>query len=195
MEKVRLDIIGLSYSQNQSGAYALILEERDGYRKLPIIIGSFEAQSIAIELEQMTPQRPLTHDLFRSFAQLFEINIKEVIIYSLMDGIFYSQIVCHQNGQDYYLDARTSDAIAIGIRCHAPIFTTQDIIDMAGIEIEDDHNDNDTSIDLYNNMSPSSDYAVLSLNDLEQQLTSAIAKEEYELASKLRDEINRRTTS
>ena len=122
MDKIRLEIVGLSYSQTQSGAYALVLSEVGGKRRLPIIIGGFEAQAIAIELEKMTPTRPLTHDLFKSFAVSFGITVKEVVIYNLQEGIFYAKLVCEKDGQLTDIDARTWDAIALGVRFKSPIF-------------------------------------------------------------------------
>ena len=133
MEKIKLEIAGLSYSQTQSGAYALVLSESIGKRRLPIIIGGFEAQAIAIELEKMTPSRPLTHDLFKNFADRFEIVIKQVIIHKLVDGVFYSSIICERDGLEEIVDARTSDAIALALRFNAPIFTYKNILDKAGI--------------------------------------------------------------
>src|ERR1700759_1361055 len=136
MKKIKLDIVGLSYSQTQSGAYALVLGEVGGRRRLPIIIGSFEAQAIAIEIEKMTPSRPLTHDLFKSFAQAYHINVQEIIIYNLVDGIFYSKLVCGDGKKTLEIDARTSDAIALAVRFDCPIFTYEFILSSAGIVIE-----------------------------------------------------------
>ncbi|MGB0915890.1 MAG: bifunctional nuclease family protein, partial [Crocinitomicaceae bacterium] len=136
MDKIKLEIVGLSYSQTQSGAYALVLSEVDGNRRLPIIIGGFEAQAIAIELEKMVPTRPLTHDLFKSFASTFEINVREVLIYKLTEGIFYSKLVCEQNGNMVEIDARTSDAIAIGVRFNCPVYTYESILSSAGILLD-----------------------------------------------------------
>jgi bifunctional DNase/RNase len=123
MKKIKLDIVGLSYSQTQSGAYALVLGEVNGRRRLPIIIGSFEAQAIAIEIEKMTPSRPLTHDLFKNFAQAFDITIQEIIIYNLVDGIFYSKLLCSDGKKSIEIDARTSDAIAMAVRFDCAIYT------------------------------------------------------------------------
>lgn len=137
MEKIKLEIAGLSYSQTQSGAYALVLAESGGKRQLPIIIGGFEAQAIAIELEKMTPTRPLTHDLFKNFAQSFSINVTEIVIYNLVEGIFYSKLICERDGQVTEIDARTSDAIAIGVRFNCPIYTFESILSSAGIMMDD----------------------------------------------------------
>src|ERR1700748_310406 len=136
MKKIKLDIVGLSYSQTQSGAYARVLGEKNGRRRLPIIIGSFEAQAIAIEIEKMTPSRPLTHDLFKSFADAYSINIQEIIIYNLVDGIFYSKLVCNDGKKLIEIDARTSDAIAVAVRFDCPIYTYEFILSTAGIVIE-----------------------------------------------------------
>src|SRR5258708_17807477 len=136
MKKIKLDIVGLSYSQAQSGAYALVLGEISGRRRLPIIIGSFEAQAIAIEIEKMVPSRPLTHDLFKSFAQAYHISIQEIIIYNLVDGIFYAKLICSDGKKVIEIDARTSDAIAMAVRFDCPIFTYEFILSTAGIVIE-----------------------------------------------------------
>ena len=133
MKKIKLDIVGLSYSQTQSGAYALVLGEVNGRRRLPIIIGGFEAQAIAIEIEKMTPSRPLTHDLFKSFAQSFSIQIEEVIIYNLVDGIFYAKLICNDGKKSVEIDARTSDAIALAVRFECPIHTYEFILATAGL--------------------------------------------------------------
>ena len=133
MEKIELKIIGLSYSQTQSGAYALVLSEKKGARRLPIIIGGFEAQSIAIELEKMKPSRPLTHDLFKTFVEAFEVSIREVLIYNLVEGVFYAKIVCERGGDIVEIDARTSDGIAIGIRSSCPVYTFEHILSSAAV--------------------------------------------------------------
>src|SRR3954469_22835728 len=128
MKKVRLEIVGLSYSQTQAGAYALVLGESGGKRRLPIIIGGFEAQAIAIELEKMTPSRPLTHDLFKTFAETFDINVTEVVIYNLAEGIFYAKLICNDGTREVEIDARTSDAIALAVRFQCPIYTFEFIL-------------------------------------------------------------------
>lgn len=195
MEKIKLDIVGLSYSQTQSGAYALVLSEHDGHRRLPIIIGGFEAQAIAIELEKMVPTRPLTHDLFKNFATTFNVDVKEVVIYNLIEGIFYSKLICEKDGAQYEIDARTSDAIAIGIRFNCQIFTYETILSSAGIILDETNIEDD---DFMADVEPTEGEAKntiedLPLEDLETQLKQAIDNEDYELASKLRDEINRRS--
>ncbi|PHR49266.1 MAG: hypothetical protein COA32_04235 [Fluviicola sp.] len=196
MEKVKLEIVGLSYSQTQSGAYALVLSEVEGNRRLPIIIGGFEAQAIAIELENMTPTRPLTHDLFKNFALEFEIKIKEVIIYNLVEGIFYSKLICEQNGVEKEVDARTSDAIALGVRFKCPVYTYETILGSAGIKLEDGE-DLEPPVEAEpaeKKETNKGDLSKLTIKELEAQLEGAVENEDYELASKLRDEINRRTS-
>lgn len=198
MDKVKLEIIGLSYSQTQSGAYALVLSESEGGRRLPIIIGGFEAQAIAIELENMSPSRPLTHDLFKNFATAFTINIKEVLIYDLVEGIFYAKLICEQNGEIQEVDARTSDAIALAVRFKCPIFTYENIMDSAGVKLDEDE-DMDAPIEVDPEKAPSAekdedDLSSLTVKELELRLDTAVENENYELASKIRDEINRRTS-
>ncbi|MEY3235931.1 MAG: hypothetical protein RI883_32 [Bacteroidota bacterium] len=195
MDKIKLDIAGLSYSQTQSGAYALVLAESGGKRQLPIIIGGFEAQAIAIELEKMTPTRPLTHDLFKHFAQAFSIGVKEIVIYNLIEGIFYSKIICEREGQVTEIDARTSDAIAIGVRFNCPIFTFENILSSAGILMDENQSkDDDFSIEDDETIQPEGSLTNLNLEELENQLNDAINDEDYELASRIRDEINKRTS-
>ena len=193
MNKVKLEIVGLSYSQTQSGAYALVLSEVAGKRRLPIIIGGFEAQAIAIELEKMVPTRPLTHDLFKSFANSFSIRVKEVVIYNLTEGIFYSKLVCEKDGQTTEIDARTSDAIAIGVRFNCPIFTFENILASAGIMLDDDNEFTDEPTEIEEKQSEPAQ-SKLSIEELEKQLNEAIENENYELASRIRDEINKRTS-
>jgi bifunctional DNase/RNase len=193
MEKIKLEIVGLSYSQTQSGAYALVLSEVEGDRRLPIIIGGFEAQAIAIELEKMVPTRPLTHDLFKNFATSFDITVKEVIIYNLVEGIFYSKLVCEQGGKIIEIDARTSDAIAIGIRFECEIYTYETILSSAGILLDENAMDEDELI--AENIDESENKETLdslTAEELENALNQAIDNEDYELASKIRDEINKR---
>ncbi|WP_349663200.1 bifunctional nuclease family protein [Cellulophaga lytica] len=209
MSLVRLKIKGISYSQTQNGAYALILNEVEGDRKLPIVIGAFEAQSIAIALEkEIKPPRPLTHDLFKNFADRFAIVIKQVIIHKLVDGVFYSSIICERDMVEEIIDARTSDAIALALRFDAPIFTYKTILDKAGIFLkfsskeEDEDKDKDDSImvdeilqegetvEIESN--PSDAYRELNLSELHEELNKAVAHEDYEKAAKLRDEISKR---
>ena len=201
MSLVRLNIKGISYSQTQSGAYALVLSEADGERTLPIIIGAFEAQSIAIALEkEIKPPRPLTHDLFKTFADRFNIIVKQVIIHKLVDGVFYSSLICECDKIEEIIDARTSDAIALATRFNAPIFTFENILDKAGIilKIKDESKlekskfkIEDLVADVIEESSTSS-FKDESLEDLQKQLEKAVTDEDYELAAKLRDEISNR---
>ena len=198
MEKIKLEIAGLSYSQTQSGAYALVLSESKGKRRLPIIIGGFEAQAIAIELEKMTPSRPLTHDLFKNFAEEFKITIVEVIIYNLVEGIFFAKLICDQNGKEIEIDSRTSDAIALAVRFECNIYTSEEVLSSAGIilddeEIEDgDESEEDINIEEVTSTISTSPVERMTLSELNKQLKEAIENEDYEAASNIRDEINRR---
>ena len=202
MSLVRLNIKGISYSQTQNGAYALILSEVDGDRKLPIVIGAFEAQSIAIALEkEIRPPRPLTHDLFKNFADRFDIVIKQVIIHKLVDGVFYSSIICERDKIEEIIDARTSDAISLALRFNAPIFTYKNILDKAGIYLKGSsgqESENPESI-LVDELvvedevdTERADYKKLSLQDLNKLLDQAVAREDYEAAAQIRDEISKR---
>jgi len=193
MDKIKLEIVGLSYSQTQSGAYALVLSEVDGNRRLPIIIGGFEAQAIAIELEKMVPTRPLTHDLFKSFASTFNIEVKEIIIYNLVEGIFYSKIICELDGNVSEIDARTSDAIAIGVRFDCPVYTYETILASAGILLDESSiEEDDLLTEKAEVEGDENSLESLSSEELEKELNQAIDNEDYELASKIRDEINKR---
>ncbi|MGL2965021.1 bifunctional nuclease domain-containing protein [Flavobacterium sp. XGLA_31] len=206
MSLVKLTIKGISYSQTQNGAYALILNEVDGERKLPIVIGAFEAQSIAIALEkEIKPPRPLTHDLFKSFADRFDIVVKQVIIHKLVDGVFYSSIICERDKIEEIIDARTSDAIALALRFSAPIFTYKNILDKAGIylsntpaEIEGQNPDDEgvlstpETFGLDTEGKASDIYTSLSLVELHDALEKAVQDEDYEKAAKIRDEISKR---
>lgn len=206
MSLVKLTIKGISYSQTQNGAYALILNEEDGERKLPIVIGAFEAQSIAIALEKdITPPRPLTHDLFKNFADRFHIVIKQVIIHKLVDGVFYSSIICERDNIEEIIDARTSDAIALALRFNAPIFTYKTILDKAGIYLKTNPSkkelskDDDAIIDdlILSDEEESArtsgkDYTRLGMKELNRLLDEAVNSENYEKAARIRDEISRR---
>jgi len=205
MSLVRLNIKGISYSQTQNGAYALILNEVDGDRKLPIVIGAFEAQSIAIALEkEIRPPRPLTHDLFKNFADRFDIVVKQVIIHKLVDGVFYSSLICERDKIEEIIDARTSDAIALALRFKAPIFTYKNILDKAGIylkvnpkkEDEDEEQDSILIDDMLAEELESSpaieNYKNKTLDELHKLLETAVAKEDYETAARIRDEISKR---
>ncbi|WP_438977541.1 bifunctional nuclease domain-containing protein [Polaribacter sp.] len=203
MSLIQLTIKGISYSQTQSGAYALVLSEIEGSRTLPIIIGAFEAQSIAIALEtEIRPPRPLTHDLFKTFSDTFKINIKEVIIHKLVDGIFFSSLVCEREGVEEVIDTRTSDAIAIAVRFNAPIYTYENILDKAGIylkveeelAIEQKTDPENISLEFEEvDNQKNSDFSSLSLKELNEQLNKAVVDENYELAAKIRDEISKRS--
>ena len=206
MKKVRLDIVGLSYSQTQTGAYALVLGESGGKRRLPIIIGGFEAQAIAIELEKMTPSRPLTHDLFKTFSETFDIAVSEVVIYNLVEGIFYAKIICSNGADEHEIDARTSDAIALAVRFNCPISTYEFILSSAGIVLEEDHSANLASstdeeetaeqVDISSLTSGGdTEYSGKSTEELKNMLQTALDNEQYEAASKIRDELNSRKKS
>lgn len=199
MKKIKLDIVGLSYSQTQSGAYALVLGEVSGRRRLPVIIGGFEAQAIAIEIEKMTPSRPLTHDLFKSLATTFNIQIEEVLIYNLVDGIFFAKLICNNGEKTVEIDARTSDAIAIAVRFNCPIYTYEFILSSAGIIIEGNdfvflENIDTSSEDLSKKEGPTS-FSSFSEIELQDKLHQALEDEAYEKAAKIRDEIVRRKSS
>ena len=189
MEKIKLNIVGLSYSQTQSGAYALLLAEEYGRRRLPIVIGGNEAQAIAIELEKMSPSRPLTHDLFKRFATSFDIEIKEVIIYNLVEGIFFAKMICKQGDNVEEIDARTSDAIAIAVRFNCPIYTYEFILSSAGIILEDEKESTENPVPVDDEIEEDTGS---SIDELEQQLEEALSNEDYEKASRIRDEINNR---
>ena len=205
MSLIKLTIKGISYSQTQSGAYALVLSEMEGTRTLPIIIGAFEAQSIAIALEkEIRPPRPLTHDLFKTFADRFSIVIKQVIIHKLVDGVFYSSLICEREGVEELIDTRTSDAIALAVRFEAPIYTYENILDKAGIYLkmdeeltieEDLESDEEDEIEFsFDEDEKEEDYySNLSLEELHEQLNDAVANENYELAARIRDEISKRS--
>lgn len=201
MDKIKLDIVGLSYSQTQSGAYALVLGEVNGRRRLPIIIGGFEAQAIAIEIEKMTPSRPLTHDLFKSFADLFNITIDEILIYNLVDGIFFAKLICNDGEKTLEIDARTSDAIAIAVRFNCPIYTYEFILSTAGIIIEGndfaflENLDSDSIKGESSEESNPMSLSTLSDTELKERLQQALDDEAYEKAAKIRDEIARRKAS
>ncbi len=195
-KKIKLNILGLSYSQTQSGAYALVLAEEDGERRIPIIIGGVEAQSIAIKLEGLEPPRPLTHDLFLNFSRAFGIEILEVIIYKLEEGIFYAELVCQKDGNELRIDSRTSDAVALSLRFNCPIYTYESIIQTAGIVL-DVTKDQEVEME-QEDSSPrrgGGKYSNLSVDELNKLLEEAITKEDYEKASEIRDEIQKRSAS
>jgi len=202
MKKVRLEIVGLSYSQTQSGAYALVLGESLGSRRLPIIIGGFEAQAIAIELEKMSPSRPLTHDLFKAFAKTFEITVTEVLIYNLVEGIFYAKLICTDGTREVEIDARTSDAIALAVRFNCEIYTFEFILKSAGIVLDDESEPSAAADESAAASEPTDtaasatdEYKSKSSEELKNMLQTALEEEKYEMASKIRDELNHRKKS
>ncbi len=195
--KIELQIADIAPSGSTSGAYAMVLAEVEGTRRLPIVIGGAEAQAIAIELEKMTPSRPLTHDLFRSLANSFAIDIEEVLIYNLVEGIFFAKLLANFGGKTAEIDARTSDAVAIAVRFNCPIYCYEFILETAGVSSEDTGDEmelEDADVDM-EELSTVADASNLSLEELQKQLESALNHEDYEKASRIRDEINKRTTS
>jgi uncharacterized protein len=190
MVKILLKILGLSYSHAQQDSYALILGEVDGKRRLPIVIGAFEAQAIALELEKMKPARPLTHDLFRNFANTFGIEVEEVIINKFSEGIFYSRLVCNDGNRVTEIDSRTSDAVAIALRFDCPIYTFETIMAQAGILYQEETQED--MIEKPVEEEVDSEFASLTLTELEEILREAISNEDYERASMIRDEIKKR---
>lgn len=199
MKKKRLELLNLTLSQSQSGAYTLVLGEADGKRRLPIIIGNFEAQAIIIELENMTPNRPLTHDLFKNFAMSFEINIDEVVIYKLHEGIFFSKLVCSSQEKQIEIDARTSDAVAMAVRFNCPIYTYEAILAQAGVLFEEENAPAESKPvkekRASSRQSKEKDITSLSNDELQEMLQRAIEDEAYEKASQIRDELNKRKKS
>jgi bifunctional DNase/RNase len=191
MKKIRLKILGLSYSQDQSGAYALVLAETDGNRRIPIIIGAVEAQAIAINLEGLKPPRPLTHDLFATVLSTFNIQLKEVFIHAFEEGIFYAQMKLSGINGDFSIDSRTSDAIALALRCDCPIYTTEEVIGQTGIIIDFEDKEEGTASE--DESDSQSVYDEFSTDELNTMLDQAIKDEEYEKASVIRDELSKRT--
>ena len=199
MNLVQLLINGISYSQTQNGAYALILSEIEGERKLPIVIGTNEAQSIAIAIEkEIKPPRPLTHDLFKNFCVRFDIKIKQVIIHKLVDGVFYSSVICERDGIEEIIDSRSSDAIALAIRFEAPIYTYENILEKAGVVLKIDKEIDEKSLlkELFSDEKAETttidDLKEKSKKELEELLKIAVQNENYESAAKIRDEISNR---
>jgi uncharacterized protein len=198
VNKIRLNVLGISYSQTQSGAYALVLSEENGQRRVPIIVGGFEAQAIAIQLEGLKPPRPLTHDLFVNFSLAFRINLVEVNIYKLEEGVFFSKLICDNGQTRISIDARTSDAIALALRFKCPIYTTEDILTRAGIVI-DFENEARTKkgepeeVKVSPNIKEQEGLKDLDVDELRTLLEEAVSKENYERASIIRDEISRRS--
>ncbi|HRI00790.1 MAG TPA: DUF151 domain-containing protein [Saprospiraceae bacterium] len=191
MKKIELDIIALSHSVSQSQNYAIILGEREGVRRLPIVIGGFEAQAIAVILERMTPNRPLTHDLFKNTMSMFAIELREVIINDLIDGIFFSKLVCERDGEIIEIDSRTSDALAMAVRFSCPVSTYEFILDTAGVELDDkDHAPSKSKTK--KTSGTGSNYESMPLDELNKLLNKVLEAEDYEKAAKIRDEINKR---
>jgi bifunctional DNase/RNase len=194
MQKVKLDITGIQYSQTQSGSYVLTLLEVGGRRKLPILIGGFEAQSIAVELEKMVPNRPLTHDLIKTFCKSFGVNIKEIVIYKFLEGVFFSKIICEKDGMITEIDSRTSDAIAVGVRFNSPIFTYDEVLEEVDSNEGAENSSEEELFDVEDEVEVSEENELrnASKDELNHRLQEAIENEAYELASKIRDELNRR---
>jgi hypothetical protein len=198
MKKVKLEVFQIQYSQSQSGAYALVLEDPKGKRRIPIIIGGLEAQAIAVELEKIKPSRPLTHDLFKPLADEFGIQIREVVIYNLVEGIFFAKIVFAGSDREIEIDSRTSDAIALALRFDAPIYTFDFILSSAGIALEDDEDegnsgDLDSEDDETDGLSSVNEFSRYTVAQLQEMLEQALEEEDYEKASRLRDELGSRT--
>ena len=192
-KKIKLEILGLSSSQSQNSSFALVLGEEGGNRRLPIIIGMFEAQAIAIEIEKIVPNRPMTHDLFKSFSESFDFMVEEVVIYGLKEGVFFAHIICSNDVRSYEIDARPSDAIAIGLRFGASIYTFENIMSEAGIIVSNDDDDLDSPPSI---PQPKKSW-VEQLKDtptdkLQTMLDETLGQEDYEKAAKIRDELNRR---
>jgi len=195
MDKVKLEVLGLSYSQTQAGAYALILSVENSEQRIPIIIGGFEAQSIAIHLENLKPPRPLTHDLFHSFSNTFDINLREVFIYKLEEGVFYAKLYFEKDGQTSVLDSRTSDAVALALRFSCPVYTTESIVEKAGIVLnvtEDSQEEENGKIKSKSSANELKNFLKYSIPELKALMQEAIENEDYEKATIIRDEINKR---
>jgi bifunctional DNase/RNase len=199
--KIKLEILGLSSSQSTTGSFALVLGETEGNRRLPIIIGMFEAQAIAIEIEKIIPNRPMTHDLFKSFASTFHFHVEEIVISDLKEGVFFAKIVCTDGLKKTEIDARPSDAIAIGLRFDSPIYTYENILAEAGIVLTDEEEEEEreksetkeTKAKVKKEVSKKSeDYKNYSVEKLNELLKDAIDKEDYERAAKIRDELSKR---
>lgn len=195
MVKIELDIVALSHSVTQSHNYAVVLGEVEGNRRLPIVIGGFEAQAIAVAMEQMSPNRPLTHDLFKNALETFDINLKEVVINNLLDGVFYAKLVCVKEGEEYEIDSRTSDAIAMAVRFDCPIYTYDFIMESAGVELEEGEKDKPISTKPSTGKGSGQTYEKMSEEALEKLLEDFLANEDYEKAAKIRDELLRRKGS
>ena len=202
MRKIELDIVALSHSVTQSHNYAVVLGEQDGTRRLPIVIGGFEAQAIAVAMERMTPNRPLTHDLFKNALETFTIDLKEVIINNLLDGIFYARLICERNGEMFEIDSRTSDALAMAVRFNCPIYTYEFILDAAGVVLEEPEGGSKAAPTKAGGRTrrkkgpaKGASLTTYSVDELNKLLEDVLSKEDYEQAAKIRDEINRRQES
>jgi len=194
MSKIKLNILGLSTGQT-TGSYTIILGEQNGSRKLPIIIGSFEAQAIAIEIEKIVPFRPMTHDLFVNFCNAFNITLQEVVIYNLHEGVFHAKLICEFDGDIKEIDARTSDSIALAVRFKCPIFTYEDILAEAGIELNDENFEIADETNVTQDAPATNEkFELTKLTEpqLKQKLNNALKVEDYTLAAKIRDELDRR---
>jgi uncharacterized protein len=187
MKKLRLDIMALSHSVTQSHNYAVVLGEENGKRRLPIVIGGFEAQAIAVALENMTPNRPLTHDLFKNTMDTYHVNLVEVVINNLLDGVFYAQLICDQDGDIRQIDARTSDAIALAVRFGCPIYTYEFIMESAGVILDEPEDEQESQVPAKKKAHALEN---MSVPNLEKMLEDALTKEEYEKAARIRDIIN-----
>ena len=197
MKKIELRIVALSHSVSQSNNYAVVLGEMIGLRRIPIVIGSFEAQAIAVAMEKMTPNRPLTHDLFKPTLEAFKVEIKEIIINNLLDGIFYARLICEREGEIIELDSRTSDAIALAVRFQCPIFTYEFILDTAGVELDEStqteiEEENDDEMEEKPGKDKQSTLSTYSLESLQNMLLQVLEEENYEKAATIRDEIDKR---
>ncbi len=192
MKKIELDIVALSHSVTQSHNYAVVLGERSGSRRLPIVIGSFEAQAIAVAMERMTPNRPLTHDLFKNTLETFHIDLKEVVINNLLDGIFYARLICLKDGELIEIDSRTSDALAMAVRFACPIFTYEFILDAAGVVLEESEEEGEPAEERAQPKGKSASLSSYSIDALNKMLEEMLAEENYERAAEIRDEIRRR---
>jgi len=201
MRKIGLNIVALSHSVSQSHNYAVVLGEEEGNRRLPIVIGSFEAQAIAVAMENMAPSRPLTHDLFKNALKTFDIHLREVIINNLLDGIFYSRLICTKGDEVIEIDSRTSDALALAVRFECPIYTYEFVLDAAGIvledsdeDFEDDYLEEDSEREVVVPVKGTS-LSAYSVEDLTQMLNEVLSEENYERAAEIRDELNKREKS
>ena len=193
MKRVKLKVLGISYSQTQSGAYALILVEENGERRIPIIIGGFEAQAIVIKIENLEPPRPLTHDLFKNFADEFNITVIEVTIYKLEEGVFYSRLLCNNGEKELSIDSRTSDAVAIALRFGCSIYITEEILEKAGITITQSDTDPASENDSDNLFEAgSTGFENYADDELYKLIDESVKTEDYERAAAIRDEIEKR---